>query len=542
MHHPRLVIIQDPSTVVPAAAKTPQPFFQTRKPASVQPTKPKPVTSTPVLQSIVQPLVQPVLQPQSMYPVDPYCTVSGVSVYQDYTCMLNQTDIQKNANKFYAIQLLTNGACSSYYVLTRYGRVGEKGRVDIKTFNSDYDARVSFIKTYYDKTGYTWTNYQRGWVDPIHYPKCGKYVHMQMEAPQIKEIKITTQVPSQLDSKVQSLIGLISSRQLLERTMEMFEIDTQRLPLGKISNQQIGLGQIKLMEIQSAIHQADRGRMMSLSSEFWTIIPFATKRNRPPPVIETMEQLQTTVEMLDTLKQIGYAGRVIEQHSNIDDIYRSLNVDIGLVDVGSAEWNQLSDYIQNTHAPTHHYKLRLMNVYKISKPQHDLADPNNIFGTIGNHKLLIHGSRMTNFVGIMTEGLRIPKREHVANGTMFGLGVYYADSISKSFNYCYAQDTANKGLIVLCEVALGNSQMVQDPIDDDGPGAPYNSRSAEGKSIPNPVEAQKWVCNAEVEVPTGHLIRSPKADINQLQLRYNEYIIYRPEQYRFRYILELDSY
>ena len=39
---------------------------------------------------------------------------------------------------------------------------------------------------------------------------------------------------------------------------------------------------------------------------------------------------------------------------------------------------------------------------------------------------------------------------------MFGKGVYFADMVSKSANYCQTTRTNNTGLLLLCDVALGN--------------------------------------------------------------------------------------
>lgn len=39
---------------------------------------------------------------------------------------------------------------------------------------------------------------------------------------------------------------------------------------------------------------------------------------------------------------------------------------------------------------------------------------------------------------------------------MFGKGVYFADMVSKSANYCFTNPTNNTGLLLLCEVALGD--------------------------------------------------------------------------------------
>ncbi len=68
--------------------------------------------------------------------------------------------------------------------------------------------------------------------------------------------------------------------------------------------------------------------------------------------------------------------------------------------------------------------------------------------------LLWHGSRLTNYVGILSEGRKIAPYEAPATGYMFGKGIYFADSVSKSAKYCQPKDGAT-GLLLLCEVALG---------------------------------------------------------------------------------------
>jgi hypothetical protein len=70
--------------------------------------------------------------------------------------------------------------------------------------------------------------------------------------------------------------------------------------------------------------------------------------------------------------------------------------------------------------------------------------------------ILWHGSRITNFVGIISQGLRIAPPEAPVTGYMFGKGVYFADMVSKSANYCFTSRENNTGLMLLCEVALGN--------------------------------------------------------------------------------------
>ena len=46
---------------------------------------------------------------------------SKAAIYLDYSCMLNQTDIINNVNKFYVIQIAK--AKGSYHLFTRWGRI-----------------------------------------------------------------------------------------------------------------------------------------------------------------------------------------------------------------------------------------------------------------------------------------------------------------------------------------------------------------------------------------------------------------------------------
>lgn len=54
------------------------------------------------------------------------------------------------------------------------------------------------------------------------------------------------------------------------------------------------------------------------------------------------------------------------------------------------------------------------------------------------------------------QGLRIAPPEAPVTGYMFGKGVYFADMVSKSANYCCTSQSNPTGLILLADVALGN--------------------------------------------------------------------------------------
>ena len=73
--------------------------------------------------------------------------------------------------------------------------------------------------------------------------------------------------------------------------------------------------------------------------------------------------------------------------------------------------------------------------------------------------LLWHGSRTTNFAGIISQGLRIAPPEAPVTGYMFGKGIYFADMVSKSANYCQTSRSNNTGLLMV-SITMENLKFV----------------------------------------------------------------------------------
>ena len=69
---------------------------------------------------------------------------------------------------------------------------------------------------------------------------------------------------------------------------------------------------------------------------------------------------------------------------------------------------------------------------------------------------------MTNFAGILSQGLRIAPPEAPVTGYMFGKGIYFADMVTKSAGYCYHHNNNNTGLLLLSEVAIGKPYVLSD--------------------------------------------------------------------------------
>ena len=104
--------------------------------------------------------------------------------------------------------------------------------------------------------------------------------------------------------------------------------------------------------------------------------------------------------------------------------------------------------------------------------------------SLGNRKLLWHGSGMSNFLGILSQGLRIAPPEAPSTGYMFGKGVYFADLLSKSAQYSHGYKSQ---LVLLCEVALGNQLELyrNEDVTLDTLGSKYHSVKGMGRTGPD---------------------------------------------------------
>ena len=161
---------------------------------------------------------------------------------------------------------------------------------------------------------------------------------------------------------------------------------------------------------------------------------------------------------------------------------------------------------------------------------------------IGNVHLLWHGTRLSNYISILKLGLVLrPETVSTAKitGKMFGYGVYVANSFSKSHNYCSSY-SGDEACLFLAEVALGNPSkrinadyyVTHDKLKATG----YNSCWGQGKFTPESQTKLIVDGDREVIVPNGKLGRST---LPNPALLYDEFIVYKENQLRLRYIVRV---
>ncbi|XP_074508142.1 poly [ADP-ribose] polymerase 2 [Sebastes fasciatus] len=480
-------------------------------------------------------------------PLDSECKakLGKAHVYSEgkdvYDVMLNQTNLQFNNNKYYLIQLLEDDNSKAYSVWLRWGRVGKVGQHSLTACGGDLlKAKNIFNTKFLDKT-------KNEWGDRASFEKVdGKYdmVFMDYSTDEKEESQNTVDAApkkrtSSLDVKVQSLLELICDVKAMEECVLEMKFDIRKAPLGKLTSEQIRAGYMALKKIEECLKKKGSNReLLEACNQFYTRIPhdFGLKS---PPIIRTEDELKEKISLLEALSDIQIAVKMVQSSKDSDEHpldrhYSSLQCQLQSLDSSSNEYTVVEKYLQSTHASTHRdYTMTVLDIFSVDRD----GERNNFLSQINNRTLLWHGSRMTNWVGILSQGLRVAPPEAPITGYMFGKGIYFADMSSKSANYCFAGQNNNVGLLLLCEVALGDSNELLDA-DYEAKNMPAGKHSTKGLGQTGP-DPKNSVDLDGVTVPMGPGVKTGVGKKSCYSLLYNEFIVYNPAQTRMRYLLRI---
>ncbi|KAE9012658.1 hypothetical protein PF005_g10059 [Phytophthora fragariae] len=261
-----------------------------------------------------------------------------------------------------------------------------------------------------------------------------------------------------------------------------------------------------------------------------------------PPVIATNDDLKLKLDLLEVLSNLEISQMLQKQEAEkpkgpaihpLDRHYDMLNTNMEPMDKSGNEYKIIEKFIEKTNGGR---KLDINTILKIGRP--DEEGHKDVLRSVDNHKLLWHGSRLSNFVGILSQGLRIAPPEAPANGYYFGKGLYFADVLAKSANYCCASSQNPTAVLLLAEVALGTPFKTPSGefLNYDTVKGQRGCDSTHGLGRMVPAEDEYETLSDGVVVPAGTL--KPVDGIQHLL--YNEFIVYRREQVQLRYLVALD--
>uniref|UniRef100_A0A0E0Q753 Poly [ADP-ribose] polymerase n=1 Tax=Oryza rufipogon TaxID=4529 RepID=A0A0E0Q753_ORYRU len=435
-----------------------------------------------------------------------------------YNTTLNMSDLTRG--------VIEEDNGSDCYVFRKWGRVGNEkiGGTKLEEM-SKIDAIQEFRRLFLEKTGNPW----EAWEQKTNFQKQpGKFYPLDIDygvrqGPKRKDIdKMKSSLPPQL----LELMNMLFNIETYRAAMLEFKINMSEMPLGKLSKENIQKGFEALTEIQNLLGNTNNQELavresliVAASNRFFTLIP-----SIHPHVIQDEDDLMVKVKMLEALQDIEIASKLVgfdsDNDESLDDKYKKLRCAITPVP------HDCEDYKLE-------WSLELEEVFSLDRDG-EFNKYSRYKNNLHNKMLLWHGSRLTNYVGILSQGLRIAPPEAPVTGYMFGKGLYFADLVSKSAQYCYVDRKNPVGLMLLSEVALGDMYELKKATSMDKPPRGKHSTKGLGKTVPLESEFAKW--RDDVVVPCGKPV---PASIKTSELMYNEYIVYNTSQVKMQYLLKV---
>ena len=339
------------------------------------------------------------------------------------------------------------------------------------------------------------------------------------------------QVPMQLiPVPVQKLIKFICDPSIYKDTLEAFNVDTRKIPLGQLSHQTINRAFQILNQLSQQLVNLDPTLATQLSTQFYTLIPHQVGMGHLPE-LTSLDLINEKLELLKVLDDMKATYKFLKdiQIPDYDRTafqYHSLNCQIEPV-TDTLEIKHIQDYI-DINRGHHHFKLKIREIYELTRLGEN-------FNNLGNVQLLWHGSRVVNFLSILSQGLKINPNNAVRTGSMFGNGVYFANSATKSAQYM-GTSPGEPGLILLCEVALGTPMKLTTA--QYVTRLPRDFHSVHGQGLKTPSISRHIHLPNGTQIPIGQLVNS---GVPGATLSYDEYIVYNANQIRLKYLIWVDT-
>jgi ankyrin repeat protein/predicted DNA-binding WGR domain protein len=482
------------------------------------------------------------------------------SVVDDFDSYMVKVDVQYGPYGqflFYRMQLLHDRNRDVYVVFTRWGRVGESGMYQRTPFSDRQEAESEYKKIYKAKTGNEWG------VPFVKNNK--KYRVMELQRKKInhkellKNFDLEHTPKTGLDEELYKLMELITNAKFYIESMSKLNIEVGVLNFSCLKKETLNEAMEIIKEISLLIkrmistHNTEdmasfKNQIYDLSSQFLELVPVTHLKGEFKLAILTEQEVNNMMNLLNSLMNIEHASKMMlgalynqTTINPLDYTYKALRTQLKVLPSSSPEYDMIEEYI---HKSSTDYEI--VNMFKIHRKDEKLRFSK--WDKIKERKLLWHGSGVTNFIGILTQGLKIAPPEAPSTGWMFGKGVYFADCFAKSSGYSapmfsYDLDNSKFGntcLILLCEVVLGKTQdLYQANYEADKLPRGYLSTKGVGQTSPDP-KGSIFTPNG-TEVPLGSLKPVEVPANVYTHLAYNEYIVYDTSQIRLKYLIQYKS-
>ncbi|XP_066562566.1 protein mono-ADP-ribosyltransferase PARP4 [Amia ocellicauda] len=220
-------------------------------------------------------------------------------------------------------------------------------------------------------------------------------------------------------------------------------------PISSVSSNDVSRAEGILQQLRKALSNgANQGQLFAIMAEFYRVLPHKNMADTliTPKVVSQKEDL---CQLIRDIINVSEATLWSSTPSSLAK-YRALRCSIEHVDPGTAEFFTVKELVKYCSVEIHRV-LRVCRVPELLEFKREL----------GNVRPLLHASAPSNFVGILSRGLLLPKvavEQHGVKRTdlgNLGSGIYFSDSMRTSMSYAKPTVTDGTRLLVVCDVALG---------------------------------------------------------------------------------------
>lgn len=220
-------------------------------------------------------------------------------------------------------------------------------------------------------------------------------------------------------------------------------------PLGAVTPSAIAQARRLLVDLSRA---TDHDRAPLLNS-YLRLIPQNLGSRVDSKLFSTNSEVQQQQALLDSLESVMALASVSE---TVFDC--SLNVVPHDTDSGRATFRQIKRLFESSINASHQSaKFKLKRLYRVQIPSLESGFETNL----GNVQQLWHGTRSSNLLSILKNGLIIPPPSAAqCTGRMFGNGLYFSNQSTKSLNYStgfwnQSGGRSQRVFMLLADIALG---------------------------------------------------------------------------------------
>jgi poly [ADP-ribose] polymerase 2/3/4 len=369
------------------------------------------------------------------------------------SCTLIYVDINENSNKIWRGSLGEDGS-----FMAQWGRVGNTLQSKNYQLSSVSLARNKFERTKRQKLRKGYTPAQLLDEDTPQ---------EDILKPEDLEVIAAKQIQHGRDPRAKQLIRyLVASNihQITSQTNITYNSATGgfRTPLGMVTQNAIANAREYLIQI-AATRRSNTYKLRQLLSKYLRLIPQNLGHKLDESQFYSSSEIQRQYEILNALD----AG-ISENSQPTKSIFECAITRVPgstLEGKKTFRWiDQLYQSTINNHHPSAKYKLR--RVYEIEIPsmhQEFQVQANEI----GNIKLHWHGTKASNLLSILKQGLIIPPANAIqCTGRMFGNGIYGSEQSTKALNYATnywnsSGEDEERIFMLLCDFAMGREYCPQ---------------------------------------------------------------------------------